>query len=273
MGGLYLCPGRLIWWVGVLRRALQILQAIVIAATWCCQMFCCQQDLWWNRLQLTGMSIKLWGWLLQAEGRPKGQAGLGNLGNTCFMNSSLQCLAHAPPLVRVFLSGQFRADLNPDNPLGNRGELAQAFGALLQALWKARALHPVWPGTVGRWGWRESGAALHRREPSTVVHLARAASAADGHALCISRCCRATAQCRVLRLKGISKDGHSWLHARQIVIEGQTWLRAGRREQRGAQGVQGGARALRAAVPGLRAAGQPGAPPATNAVGSPKLLC
>jgi len=64
-----------------------------------------------------------------------GRVGLNNLGNTCFMNSAVQCLSHSTPLTRYFLSNKFKADLNATNPLGTGGKLANAYQAAMKDIW------------------------------------------------------------------------------------------------------------------------------------------
>ena len=72
----------------------------------------------------------------QVYGRNKRLAsGLNNMGNTCFMNSTLQCLAHTEPIRTYFLSGEYTKDLNRENPLGTGGELATQFANLIGEMW------------------------------------------------------------------------------------------------------------------------------------------
>ncbi|KAL3924603.1 MAG: hypothetical protein SGILL_000945, partial [Bacillariaceae sp.] len=65
-----------------------------------------------------------------------GVVGLYNMGNTCYLNSSIQCLSHTPIFREYFSSKCYLNDVNTTNLDGYGGHLAQVTAVLINNLWR-----------------------------------------------------------------------------------------------------------------------------------------
>lgn len=66
----------------------------------------------------------------------RGLVGLSNLGNTCYMNSALQCIRAVEELTKYFLSREYVDEVNYENFIGFNGEVANAYAQLLNNIYK-----------------------------------------------------------------------------------------------------------------------------------------
>lgn len=52
-----------------------------------------------------------------------------------------QCLSNTAPLTDYFLQDEYEAEINRDNPLGMKGEIAEAYAELIKQMWSGRDAH------------------------------------------------------------------------------------------------------------------------------------
>uniref|UniRef100_A0A914HCU9 ubiquitinyl hydrolase 1 n=1 Tax=Globodera rostochiensis TaxID=31243 RepID=A0A914HCU9_GLORO len=64
-----------------------------------------------------------------------GHTGLVNMGNTCFMNATLQAFFHTPGFSDLFRNGNVASFVNSNGNFGTKGIISGCFSALLDLVW------------------------------------------------------------------------------------------------------------------------------------------
>ncbi|XP_071553488.1 uncharacterized protein [Temnothorax nylanderi] len=67
-----------------------------------------------------------------------GITGLKNLGNSCYMNSIIQCLSNTTNLAKYFTDNSYADDLNTNNDNMTRGQVVEEVAQVIKALWRGQ---------------------------------------------------------------------------------------------------------------------------------------
>lgn len=70
----------------------------------------------------------------------KKQGGLRNIGNSCYLNSVIQCILHCEPLKQYLISGRHKGEINSRSKA--RGQVAESSGDLFKSLLSGQTASP-----------------------------------------------------------------------------------------------------------------------------------